>query len=170
MLSSTMADLLLTNARIWTGLDSQPWADAALIQDGRFTFIRTSSDAPTAGGTTLDVGGRLVVPGLIDGHAHLMQTGMAMQAVDLKGAARRVGERDGISICCGGFQLEEGPRFGGLLGTYRRPQAARASATPRLHRTRSDVLDWAAPNGQRRVLRRHRTANVSARRVLPGRR
>ena len=94
-----MRDLLLTNARIWTGLEFQPWTEAALIRDGRFDYVGDGEvDAP-AGARTIDAGGRLVVPGLIDGHAHLMQTGMAMQAVDLKGvssvadAARRVAER-----------------------------------------------------------------------------
>ena len=99
MLSYDMADLLLTNARIWTGAEAQPWAEAALIRDGRFTFLGTSSDAPEQDGKTVDAEGRLVVPGLIDGHAHLMRTGMAMQGVDLKGvesvevAVSRVAER-----------------------------------------------------------------------------
>ncbi|MCH7698330.1 MAG: amidohydrolase [Chloroflexi bacterium] len=94
-----MTDLQLANARIWTGDESHPWADVAVIGDGRYTFVGSASDAPSHNATTLDIDGRLVVPGLIDGHAHLMQTGMAMQGVDLKGvesgedAARRVGER-----------------------------------------------------------------------------
>ncbi len=94
-----MADLLLANARIWTGVASQPWSEVALIQNGRFTFVGQSADSPSHDGKSVDAEGRLVVPGLIDGHAHLMQTGMAMQGVDLKGvesvevAARRVGER-----------------------------------------------------------------------------
>ena len=54
---------------------------------------------PPAGVETLDAGGKLVVPGFIDGHAHLLSTGLAMRSVDLKGvpsveeAVRRVAER-----------------------------------------------------------------------------
>ena len=95
-----MADLLLKNARIWTGVNTEPWADTAVIQDGRFSFVGRKSDVnPPPAANVLDAEGRLVVPGLTDGHAHLLQTGLAMRAVDLKGvtsaseAARRVGKR-----------------------------------------------------------------------------
>ncbi|MCH8160645.1 MAG: amidohydrolase [Chloroflexi bacterium] len=95
-----MPDLLLKNARIWTGDDASPWANAAVIQDGRFSFAGRDTDInPPTAADVLDAEGRLVVPGLTDGHAHLLQTGLAMRAVDLKGvtsvgeAAERVGER-----------------------------------------------------------------------------
>ncbi|MCH7811629.1 MAG: amidohydrolase family protein, partial [Chloroflexi bacterium] len=92
-----MAELLLRNARIWTGDAATPWAEAALVQNGRFAFAGRERDlnAP-AGVATLDAEGRLVLPGFTDGHAHLLNTGLAMRAVDLKGvasveeAARRV--------------------------------------------------------------------------------
>ena len=95
-----MPDLLLKNARIWTGVNTDPWADAAVIQNGRFSFVGRESDVnPPPAANVLDAEGRLVVPGLTDGHAHLLQTGLAMRAVDLNGvtsaseAARRVGKR-----------------------------------------------------------------------------
>ena len=95
-----MPDLLLRNARIWTGGDADPWADAALIQDGRFSFVGRERDVNAPAATdVLDAEGRLVVPGLTDGHVHLLQTGLAMRGVDLKGvtsageAAKRAGER-----------------------------------------------------------------------------
>jgi predicted amidohydrolase YtcJ len=95
-----MADLLLRNARIWTGDPAAPWADAALARDGRFVFAGREEDISLpAGAETIDAGGRLVLPGLIDGHAHLLNTGLAMRSVDLKDApsvgeaVRRVAER-----------------------------------------------------------------------------
>jgi predicted amidohydrolase YtcJ len=33
-----MPDLLLRNARIWTGDPAAPWAEAALVREGRFLF------------------------------------------------------------------------------------------------------------------------------------
>ena len=67
---------------------AQPWAEAALVRDGRFAFVGQSVDAALPGDVeTLDCGGRLVVPGFIDGHAHLLNTGMAMRSVDLKDAS-----------------------------------------------------------------------------------
>ena len=81
-----MPDLLLKNARIWTGDDASPWANAAVIQDGRFSFAGRDTDInPPTAADVLDGEGRLVVPGLTDGHAHLLQTGLALRAVDLKG-------------------------------------------------------------------------------------
>ena len=95
-----MAGLLLRDARIWTGVADAPWADSALVQEGRFVFVGRERDlTPPADIETLDAGGRLVVPGFIDGHAHLLGTGLAMRSVDLKGvdsvaeAARRVREK-----------------------------------------------------------------------------
>lgn len=92
--------LVLRNARIWTGVEVAPWAEAAVIEDGRFAFVgRAGEMAPPAGAEALDVGGRLVVPGFTDAHAHLLGTGVAMRSIDLKGlasvdeAVRRVAER-----------------------------------------------------------------------------
>lgn len=95
-----MPELLLRNARIWTGDPAAPWAEAAFVRDGRFAFVGRGRDiaAPIAA-EVLDAEGRLVVPGLIDGHAHLLNTGLAMRSVDLKGVpsvqetVRRVAER-----------------------------------------------------------------------------
>lgn len=95
-----MSDLFLRNARIWTGETASPWADCAVVRDGRFVFVGAERDANVASGMAmLDADGRLVVPGFIDGHAHLLQTGFAMRGVVLKDvpspeeAARRVAER-----------------------------------------------------------------------------
>jgi predicted amidohydrolase YtcJ len=80
--------LLLRNARCWTGSDSQPWAEAALVQDGRFAFVGAEQDANLpAAVDTIDCRRRLVVPGFTDGHVHLLNTGMALRSVDLKDAA-----------------------------------------------------------------------------------
>lgn len=95
-----MSDLVLRNAKIWTGDAASPWADCTVVREGRFVFVGAERDASVpAGIETLDAGGRLVVPGFIDGHAHLLQTGFAMRGVALKDvpspeeAAGRVAER-----------------------------------------------------------------------------
>jgi predicted amidohydrolase YtcJ len=61
---------------------------------GRAQDANVGSDTPS-----YDARGRLVLPGFVDGHAHLLGTGYAMTSVDLKRtssaeeAARRVAER-----------------------------------------------------------------------------
>ena len=99
MRSDSMPDLLLRNARIWTG-GTPPFAEAALVRDGRFAFVGAERDmAVEADVDVIDARGRLVLPGFTDGHAHLLNTGLAMRSVDLKDvpsveeAARRVAER-----------------------------------------------------------------------------
>ena len=83
-----MSAVLVRNARCWTGDASQPWAEAALVRDERFAFVGREADAALpADVDVIDVGRRLVVPGFIDGHAHLLNTGMAMRSVDLKDAS-----------------------------------------------------------------------------------
>lgn len=66
--------VLLANARIYTSNESHPWAEAAVIKDGRFTFVGNESELTQFAETTplqrIDLGGRLVLPGLIDAHTH----------------------------------------------------------------------------------------------------
>lgn len=95
-----MPDLLIHNARIWTGDPTAPHANAALVRDGRFVFAGDERDVATpAGAARLDARSRMVVPGLTDGHAHLLGAGFPLHGIDLKGvpspddAARTVGER-----------------------------------------------------------------------------
>jgi predicted amidohydrolase YtcJ len=93
-----MPDLFIHNARIW--LDHDGYAEAALIRAGAFAFVGRERDASVPAATPrYDAAGRLVLPGLVDGHAHLLGTGFAMRNVDLKRtasaeeAARRVAGR-----------------------------------------------------------------------------
>ncbi|HEX5478518.1 MAG TPA: amidohydrolase [Dehalococcoidia bacterium] len=93
-------DLLIENARIWTGDVAAPWAEAALVREGVFAFVGRRGDTkPPAGAERIDAGGRLMLPGFVDGHAHLYGTGMALASVGLRDtkdeadAARRVHER-----------------------------------------------------------------------------
>jgi len=93
-----MPTTVIRRARVWTGDGAH--ADALVIRDGRIAFAGRERDANLAShAAVLDAGGRLVLPGFVDGHAHLLGTGFAMQIVDLKNtasaeaAAQRVGER-----------------------------------------------------------------------------
>ena len=95
-----MTDIVVRNARAWSRGRVPPDADTAVIHDGVFAFVGRSQDAnPSAGARTIDAAGRRMLPGFTDAHVHLMGTGAAMEAVDLKGvptveeAARRVAER-----------------------------------------------------------------------------
>jgi predicted amidohydrolase YtcJ len=59
---------------------SQPEAESALVRRGRIILVGSNTDvkAQAAGAKLFDAGGRTVVPGFIDGHAHFEMTCNAM--------------------------------------------------------------------------------------------
>lgn len=89
-------DTLITNARVRTFDAAQPWAEAVGISAGRVVYVGAAADAPAAV-DLIDAGGRLVTPGIIDSHNHLL-LGFDEDAVSLEGAhdmaevRRRIGE------------------------------------------------------------------------------
>jgi predicted amidohydrolase YtcJ len=69
----TPADLVLTDGRIYTVDAAHSLASAMAVQDGRIVFVGSTADAQHWIGPTTKVeplGGRLVLPGLIDSHMH----------------------------------------------------------------------------------------------------
>jgi predicted amidohydrolase YtcJ len=84
-----MADLLLTNGKIWTVNQAQPEAEALAIWHGRILAVGKSADLqPLAGPRTrvIDLKGRRVVPGFYDSHVHLLGSGLRLNEVALKDA------------------------------------------------------------------------------------
>lgn len=81
------ADLIVTNANIFTVNDSFSKAQAFAITDGRFVAVGTEKEilATYRSENSLDADGKTIVPGLIDGHCHFYQLGATMQIVDLVG-------------------------------------------------------------------------------------
>src|SRR3546814_14704748 len=66
------ADLILTNARIYTVEDKQPWAEAVAIKDGKIVAVgSTASVAKMRGAATrtVDLGGKPVLPAFGDAPA-----------------------------------------------------------------------------------------------------
>ncbi|MEI8056444.1 MAG: amidohydrolase [Actinomycetes bacterium] len=78
---------VVRNARVWTADPSRPWAEAFVIDSGRITAIGSDSAISSAftGSTTIDAGGQLVIPGIIDSHNHI-RLGSGDGAVQLAGA------------------------------------------------------------------------------------
>ena len=65
------ADLVIENARIFTSDKAQPWAEALVVKDGKFIYVGDAAGlAPYAGATKVDLKGRLLFPGMVDGHSH----------------------------------------------------------------------------------------------------
>ncbi|UCE03504.1 MAG: amidohydrolase [Candidatus Latescibacterota bacterium] len=80
------ADLLLVNGKIVTVDATIPEAQALGVRDGRIVCVGTTEEiAPFRGEetTTIDLQGRLVVPGIIEAHGHFVSLGSALLNVDL---------------------------------------------------------------------------------------
>ncbi|MFJ4264330.1 amidohydrolase [Paenarthrobacter nicotinovorans] len=82
-----MTTKLYSNARIFTA-DTRPWAEALLVQGERLLYVGDTATAQrlSPGAERIDLGGKLVLPGFVDGHAHVIGTGEALGQVSLWGA------------------------------------------------------------------------------------
>ena len=64
---------VIRNARIYTSNEKAPWAQAAVIESGKFTYVGNEAALPheADGLRSIDLGGRFVLPGFIDSHTHM---------------------------------------------------------------------------------------------------
>lgn len=84
------ADLVLTNARIWTVNKAQPEAEAIAIRGDRILAVGRGEDIkPLVGPKTrvIDLAQMRVLPGFHDSHVHLLSSGIRLSQVVLKDAA-----------------------------------------------------------------------------------
>jgi predicted amidohydrolase YtcJ len=71
--SAPAADLVLTNGRIHTMADAGTVTEAVAIRGGRFIAIGADASGMAAGAArTINLGGKTVVPGLIEPHCHIV--------------------------------------------------------------------------------------------------
>ena len=86
---SQSPESIVFNASIYTVNSTQPWASALAIRDGAIIAIGDDHDVLGLAGErteTLDLGGRLVLPGFCDAHIHFYDWSLAQSEVDLAGA------------------------------------------------------------------------------------
>ena len=100
--SKPAADLIVTNAKVWTVDKSVPSAQAVAVLGERIVAVGSSAEVDEwRGATTLviDAGGKLLLPGFNDAHLHFVSGGKQLSNIQLKDAtspqefARRIGER-----------------------------------------------------------------------------
>lgn len=79
-------DLILHHGHIHTVDDAAPLASAVAIKAGRFVAVGSDAEVLALAGSAThhqDLGGQTVIPGLIDAHNHLLNTGLMLQQVQL---------------------------------------------------------------------------------------
>ncbi len=80
------ADMVLHHGKIVTVDESHPQVQAVAVKDGKILAVGTDAEIdPYVGPATdvIDLGGKLVTPGFIEGHGHFMSLGQAKMILDL---------------------------------------------------------------------------------------
>jgi predicted amidohydrolase YtcJ len=80
-------DIAILSSKIFTGDPKIPWAEAVGIKDGQIAAIGSDQEIKrlcSGKPKILDLPGRLVVPGLVDGHAHFCSFGQTLNLANLK--------------------------------------------------------------------------------------
>jgi len=83
------AELVLHSGRVFTGTQVHPHATAVAVSGGRVVAVGSEADvraAVGAGAETLDLAGRLLIPGFTDAHVHPVMGGLERLGCDLTGA------------------------------------------------------------------------------------
>lgn len=115
------ADLVLKNGEIYTMEDEQPWAAAVVITGNKITAVLDKpgkADAYIGPETeVIDLKGKFVVPGFIDGHVHFNRAGELINDANLMTVADDEGLKKEIRRVVD--ILEDGEWItGGLWGAY----------------------------------------------------
>jgi len=100
--SKPTADLIITNAKVWTVDKVNPTAQAVAVLGDRVVGVGSNADVEAWHGANtrmIDAAGKLLLPGFNDAHVHFVSGGLQLDAVQLNDAtspeefARRVGEQ-----------------------------------------------------------------------------
>ncbi|MGH9564457.1 MAG: amidohydrolase, partial [Candidatus Angelobacter sp.] len=81
------ADLIVTNAKIWTVDKAHPQAEALAAIGNRIVAVGSAAEVDAWHGPqtkVVDAQGKLLLPGFNDAHVHFVDGGEHLQAVQLK--------------------------------------------------------------------------------------
>ena len=65
------ADRIIKNAKIFTSDKDKPMASALAVKDGKFVYVGDEAGLSAYEGEVTDLGGKFVMPGIIDSHVHV---------------------------------------------------------------------------------------------------
>ena len=84
-----VADVILTNGKVWTVDPAKPEVEAVAVWHGRILTVGNNDQIQKLVGPrthVVDLKGRRVVPGFYDSHVHLLGSGLRLSEVALKDA------------------------------------------------------------------------------------
>jgi predicted amidohydrolase YtcJ len=88
--TSQTADVIVTNARIYTLNPQQKWAEAIAVRGDKIIAVGERKQVEALRGPStkmIDAGQRLLLPGFVDCHIHFMDGSLGLTRVDLNEAA-----------------------------------------------------------------------------------
>ena len=65
------ADKIIKNAKIFTSDKDKPEASALVVKDGKFVYVGDEAGLSEYEGEVTDLGGKFIMPGIIDSHVHV---------------------------------------------------------------------------------------------------
>jgi hypothetical protein len=92
-------DKLYVNAKIWTGDSTNPSASVMAVKGEKIVYVGNDASKYSAG-ETIDVGGKLLLPGFTDNHTHFLSAGYSLSSVKLKDAMTKQEFIDRIAAFC----------------------------------------------------------------------
>ena len=90
--SKLAADLIITNAQVWTVDKAHPTAQAVAILGDRIIAVGSNADVDVLRGhdtKVIDAGGNLLLPGFNDAHVHFVSGGLQLESVQLNDATSK---------------------------------------------------------------------------------
>ncbi len=118
------ADTLLVNGRIFTANPAAPGAEAIALRDGTILAVGSRADVEKTlepGYATEDLGGKMLLPGLIDSHVHAVFAGFTLVAAELPPgdtSVERLAEFAATSMKSGRGMIGDTLRIGNLTSAY----------------------------------------------------
>jgi len=79
-------DLIVHNSKIYTAEQGQPLQQAMAVENGRIQAVGTNDEIlalKTAATTVLDLAGKVIMPGFIDSHSHVISGGLELASANL---------------------------------------------------------------------------------------
>ena len=78
-------DQVLVNGHVFTANPQQPYAEAVSVRDGKIVAVGSRSEAAASVASdahVTDLGGKTLLPGLIDSHVHAVFGGIGLLSAD----------------------------------------------------------------------------------------
>ena len=83
------ADRVFTNAVIYTADSANPKAEAVAVRGGKIVFVGSAADVrkyEASNTEVIDLGGKTLLPGMVDSHVHLSGIGQREMILNLEGS------------------------------------------------------------------------------------